>query len=89
MQVRKLWTKTPLVEPKQRVNTGTNLSIVAFRGHTLFAESVAGAVDTRSLHPAAAQRKLLQPLRVARITSLCREEGRGRIDGAFFTFNIK
>lgn len=52
----------------------TNLSVDALGGHTLSADVVTGAVDTRSLHPAAAQRKLFQPLRVPRITSFCREK---------------
>ncbi len=54
------------------LNLQTNLSVDALGGHTLSADAVAGAVDSRSLHPAAAQRKLLQPLRVSCIASFCR-----------------
>ena len=56
-------------ESSYRVNT--NLSVDALGGHTLSADAVAGAVHSRSLHPAAAQRKLLQPLRVSCIASFC------------------
>lgn len=59
-------------ESSCRVNT--NLSVDALSGHTLSADAVAGAVHSRSLHPAAAQRKLLQPLRVSCIASFCRTD---------------
>lgn len=55
----------------RKAKAETNLSIDALGGHTLSADAVAGAVDSRSLHPAAAQRKLLQPLRVSCIASFC------------------
>lgn len=55
-----------------RTQEHTNLSVEALGGHALSADTVAGAVDARSLHPATAQRKLLKSLRVPGITSLCR-----------------
>lgn len=50
----------------------TNLSIDAFCGHALSTDVLAGAFNSRSLHPAAAQRKLLQPVCVSCITSFWR-----------------
>lgn len=70
-------TKSSHLQGKQRANTGTNLSIDALSGHALSADTVAGAVHPRSLHPAAAQGKLFQPLRVSCITSICKSGGAG------------
>lgn len=48
----------------------TNLSVDALGGHALLGDAVARALDPWSLHPAAAQGKLLQPLRVSCIAAV-------------------
>lgn len=51
----------------------TNHAVDALSGHTLSAHKLAGAVNLRSLHPAAAQGELLQPIHVSCIASLCQK----------------
>lgn len=70
-----LWFWCPPEEKTQKSKSTTNLSIDALRGHARSADAVAGAVDTRSLHSAAAQWKLLQPLDVSCIAAFYKGEG--------------
>lgn len=62
----------------------TNLSVDALGGHTLSGDAVARVFNSRSLHPAAAQRKLLQPLSVPCIAPICNSRDS---ESLFATFN--
>lgn len=63
----------------------TDLSIDALGGHTLLGDTVACALDPRSLHPAAAQGKLLQPLGVSCIAPVWKAEGQSQSHSCVFS----